>query len=241
MTFRGLIFDFDGTILDTEFPEFQVWQDIFASYNASLHVLDWAKCLGTTFAAFDPLDHLRKQTDRPFDPQEIMARRQECMMQKVLQQPILPGVEDYLQEAQKIGMKLGVASSSERRWVQGHLERLHLSSFFHSIVTAEDVKEVKPEPDLFLKALEELELKPDEAIILEDSPNGIKAAHKAGIRCVAIPNQVSQHLDLSQADLIINSLEEMTLKELILHFNDCRENLQVNKKRDQFENPGFEF
>ncbi|NPV77138.1 MAG: HAD family hydrolase [Anaerolineae bacterium] len=219
MAIKGLIFDFDGTILDTEYPEFLVWQEIFKSYNTDLHLKEWAKTLGTTYKEFDPIHHLEQRTGRSIDAEEIFNHRNDKVLQIILQQPLLPGVMSYLTEAQNKGLSLGIASSSGRQWVQGHLERLGLTSFFDAIVTANDVRYVKPEPDLFLLVLNKMGLRPNEAIVLEDSPNGIKAAHQAGLRCVAIPNEISRHLDLSQADMIINSLEEIPLERLISKFS----------------------
>ncbi len=219
MAIKGLIFDFDGTILDTEYPEFMVWQEIFKSFNADLHLKEWAKTLGTTYTEFDPIQHLEQRAGRSINADEIFNHRNDKVLQIILQQPLLPGVMNYLTEAQKRGLKVGIASSSGGQWVQGHLGRLGLTAFFDAIVTANDVQRVKPEPDLFLLVLNKMGLSPDEAIVLEDSPNGIKAAHQAGLRCVAIPNEISRHLDLSQADMIINSLEEISLEQLISKFS----------------------
>ena len=218
MAIRGIIFDFDGTILDTEYPEFVVWREFFKSYNTDLKPTEWAKTLGTTNKEFNPLQDLAQQVGLSTDLDELLDLRRDQIMQSILQQPILPGVVNYLNNAQKIGLKIGVASSSGRKWVQGHLERLGLLSFFDTIVTSIDVQRVKPDPDLFLLTLDKLGLRSDEAIVLEDSLHGIEAAHQAGLQCVAIPNEISKHLDLSQADMIINSLEEISLNQLILKF-----------------------
>lgn len=215
MAIKGLIFDFDGTILDTEYPEFAVWQEIFKSYNADLHLMEWAKTLGSSNAEFDPIYHLEQRADRSFNADEIFTHRNDKVLQIILQQPLLPGVMSYLTDAKKRGLRVGIASSSNGQWVHGHLERLGLISYFDVIVTASDVQHVKPEPDLFFLVLDKMGIKSDEAIVLEDSPNGIIAARRAGLRCVAIPNEISKHLDLSQADMIINSLEEIPLDKLI--------------------------
>lgn len=219
MAIKGLIFDFDGTILDTEYPEFSVWQDIFKSYNADLPLTEWAKALGTTYSEFDPLHYLQLRADRPVNLAEICEKRAEKVLELILQQPLLPGVVNYLESAKEFGLKVGIASSSGEEWIQSHLDRLQLTGYFGTVVTADDVNNVKPEPDLFLLALKKMGLHPDEAIVLEDSPNGITAAHRAGLRCAAIPNQISRHLDLSHADIIINSLDDISLEDLIQHFS----------------------
>ncbi len=112
-------------------------------------------------------------------------------------------------------MKLAIASSSPRAWVVNHLTRLKLRENFDPIVTSDEVIHVKPAPDLYLKSIELLGLKPSQAIAFEDSPNGIRAARAAGLFCVAVPNPITQQLEMDHADLVIDSLESVTLDELI--------------------------
>jgi len=133
----------------------------------------------------------------------------------VTAQPILPGVEDYLHLAKVENLKLGIASSSNRRWVAGNLKRLELLEYFDVIHTSDDVEKTKPDPALYSLALQSLGIKPEEAIVLEDSPNGVRAAKSAKIFTVAIPNPLTAQLDLSQADLILESLTDLSLLELL--------------------------
>ena len=133
----------------------------------------------------------------------------------VLKQAILPGVEEYIREAKARGMKVGLASASWGDWAPGHLERLGLHVHFDAIKTAADVERVKPDPALYLAALDALGLDATEAIALEDSPNGIAAAKAAGLFCVAVPNAMTRDLDVRAADLRLASLAAMPLAELL--------------------------
>ncbi|TMG17813.1 MAG: HAD family hydrolase [Chloroflexi bacterium] len=112
-------------------------------------------------------------------------------------------------------LKLGVASSSTAEWVRGHLARLGILERFDCMRCRDDVAHVKPEPDLYVAVLDCLGVPPTEAIAIEDSPNGVTAAKRAGMRCVAIPNSITARLDLSHADLILASLAEVTLQQLL--------------------------
>jgi beta-phosphoglucomutase-like phosphatase (HAD superfamily) len=114
-----------------------------------------------------------------------------------------------------MGLKLAVASSSRRAWVEGHLERLGLLSYFQVIRTKEDVALTKPDPALFLRAAEGLGVPPRETIVLEDSQNGVRAARFAGAFTVAVPNALTRHLDLSQANLLLESLGDLPLWDLL--------------------------
>ena len=129
--------------------------------------------------------------------------------------PVLPGVVDYLDAADRRGMKLAVASSSSRDWVEGHLTRLGLIQRFEAICTKDDVPRVKPDPALYLLAAERLGVSVQRALVLEDSRNGLLAAKAAGVRCVVVPNAVTSGLNFDEADYWLMSLDEMSLDNLL--------------------------
>ena len=113
-------------------------------------------------------------------------------------------------------MGLAVASSSSHTWVDSHLSRLGLAEHFNCVVCSEDVTpgRTKPNPDLFLLALDRLEVQKEAAVVFEDSPNGVRAAKSAGIFVVAVPNPLTIRLGVDGADLMVNSLAELSLDEL---------------------------
>jgi HAD superfamily hydrolase (TIGR01509 family) len=212
---RSLIFDFDGLILDTEVPEFRAWQEIFQRHDCQLPLDTWAACIGTSSAAFDPYAYLEAllgwSVDRAAIQTQWRQRRDELL---ALETP-LPGVQDYLLDATRLGLQLGVASSSSRAWVTGHLARLGLLPHFASIQCADDVHTTKPNPAAYQAVLTALNVQPTEAIALEDSPNGILAAKRAGLFCVAVPNALTRHLCLDQADVQLASLAAVPLAHLL--------------------------
>ena len=214
---RALIFDFDGLIIDTEVPCYQSWQEIYREYGGDLPFALWVRALGSSYeaAGFDPHGHLEQLIGQPLDRAEVEARRARRELELIEAQPVLPGVEAYISDARRLGLKLGIASSSPREWVDRHLRRVGLDRHFDVIRTSDDVGRVKPAPDLYLAALEGLGVRPDEAIALEDSPNGVTAAQEAGIFCVAVPNRLSERLPLEHADLRLASLADLPLEELI--------------------------
>jgi HAD superfamily hydrolase (TIGR01509 family) len=122
---------------------------------------------------------------------------------------LLPGVEAFIKQANDLGLPMAVASSSSAEWVIGHLERFRLRHYFKSVVTSEDVQHVKPEPDLYLLALQNLGLSNVSVLAFEDSPNGIKAAKAAGLHCLAVPNLITREMDLQQADKMYGSFLEL--------------------------------
>lgn len=212
---RGIIFDFDGLILDTEVPEFQVWQEIYAAHGCELPLATWATSIGTSYEVFDPFAYLEAQLGRLVERETIRVKRQQRYTELLSAQAVLPGVREYIADARRLGLQLGVASSSSRAWVTGHLTQLGLCAHFDCITCADDVQRTKPDPALYQAALATLALRADQAIALEDSPNGIAAAKRAGLFCVAVPNPLTRQLSLTHADLQLASLADLPLEQLL--------------------------
>jgi HAD superfamily hydrolase (TIGR01509 family) len=214
MALKGFIFDFDGLIIDTEMPGFLSWQEIFAQYSLPFTFDNWKKTIGTGPTAYDPAVDLCGLVNDGLDPAELRAQQTKLNIARISNEPILPGVKEFILEAKKQKMRLTVASSSKRAWVIGHLTRLGLLDAFEAVFTSEDVQFVKPNPELFILALRFMELAPEEVIVFEDSPNGLIAAKAAGIFRVAVPNVITRTMDLSHADLIVDSFLALDLKNL---------------------------
>ena len=213
---KGIIFDFDGLILDTEGPIFQSWVEMFQDQGTELTLEDWASVIGrSSDEHFDPFKLLEDKTGRVLPRETLLPRRYRREIDLCESQPILPGVVDTIILAKNRRLKLGVASSSKREWVVQHLERLGLLPYFQVIHTADDVKRTKPDPELFDLTLNSLNLKPEEAIVFEDSPNGVTAAKAAGIFVVAIPNPLTKQLPLDHADMVIRSLADTSLDDIL--------------------------
>lgn len=212
---RALILDFDGLILDTEGPIYQAWVEIFEEFGAELPLSAWEVWLGGSPEAFDPCGYLESQLGRTVDREALAAREREREAELIAEQSALPGVDEYIAEAKRLGLKLGLASSSDCPWVYRLLERLGLREQFDSIKCADDVSEVKPSPELYLAVLEELGIAPQEAIAVEDSPHGITSAQAAGLFCVVVPNSLTRQLRTDHADVHLDSLADMSLEALL--------------------------
>lgn len=215
---RAIIFDFDGLILETESPVYQSWHELYDQFGMELSKQEWSQIIGTSDAEhFNPLDELEESLQLSLPRSELLAFRREREMDLIREQVILPGVEKWIDQALSLDLRLGIASSSSRDWVVSHLTRLGLIDHFEVIRTADDVEKTKPDPALYQQALENLSISADEAIVLEDSPNGVTAAKHAGIFTIAVPNPMTVDLNLDHADLQISSLEELDLKAAITY------------------------
>ena len=209
---------FDGVILDTETPDYQTWQDVFQSYGVDLDLSLWIENIGWGTSNFDTYGHLEGLTGLTLDRESLLRERGNRYLEIVNADGLMPGALDRLEEAQRLGLVLGVASSSPRRWVEGHLDRLGILPMFDAVKTSDDVSDVKPNPELYLAAIHALNALPEETLAIEDSAHGVTAAKAAGLHCVAVPNLITRHLPLHHADFKVKSLKELSLTALLKRF-----------------------
>jgi HAD superfamily hydrolase (TIGR01509 family) len=216
---RGLLFDFDGLLVDTETPSRLVYEELYREHGHELPLEQWATLVGTIGAPFDPVGHLEELLGRTLDREELADRRRARELGLTDLEALRPGVEDYFVEAERLGLKTAVVSSSDTWWIERHLVRLGRLEGLDAVVAANgDTARAKPRPDLYLDALARLDLTADEAIAFEDSPNGIRAAKAAGLACVAVPNPITVALGLDEADLVLESLADVPLTHLLERF-----------------------
>ena len=212
---RSVVFDFDGLILDTESSVFAAWQDAFAAYGcAPLTIEEWAAEIGTV-GGLDLVGMLQARATIAVDLDEMHENRRIRRDELLALEGARPGIVEWLDAADARGMSIAIASSSSADWVEPHLERLELRDRFAHLSCYVDGIPAKPEPDLYLAACAALGVEPSEAIAVEDSPNGITAAQRAGLFCVAVPNPVTAQLDLSHADVVVASLADLPLADVV--------------------------
>jgi HAD superfamily hydrolase (TIGR01509 family) len=204
----ALVFDLDGLIVDTEQTALESWEEAYRAAGFDIPLELWRTTIGTWGAQFDPVADLGEKRGAPLTSAEIEERRaREWELASHL--PLMPGVTEHLDAAQVWGLKLGIASSSSRRWVNGQLERLGLLDCFECVCARDDVRSTKPDPSLYYRALLCLGVDGSEALAYEDSPNGLIAAKAAGLRCVVVPGSLTIGLDYSLADAVVCSLSDV--------------------------------
>ncbi len=206
---RGIIFDFDGVLVDTEWAIYQSWVRLYAREGQEISIATYSPCLGAGYSHWNPADHLEKLTGKKYDWERETAARQAALEADLARSGLMPGALALLDWCAEQGIGLSVASSSSRRWVQGWLERLGIYKRFDGVFTRTDGYAVKPDPALFLAAQRCLALPKQDCLIIEDSENGTIAAKNAGIPCVAIPNRMTESADFSRASCICTSLESL--------------------------------
>ena len=212
---QALLFDFDGTIVDSEGPAFCSWQEVYAAHGQELLPDRWVACVGT-IGGFDAFADLEQLVGGPVDRDAIQAARLRRKSELLALERVRPGVEAYVRQARARGLRVGIVTSGPRDWVEENLTRLGWAEDWDCMLCADHEQSIaKPDPHLYREAVAELGLEPGEAVAIEDSPNGVAAAKAAGLFCVAVPNPITAGLDLSTADLLVESLEALPLERLL--------------------------
>jgi HAD superfamily hydrolase (TIGR01509 family) len=204
--FRAVVFDMDGLLLDTELLWHQAETELFARHRAEFTWDDKMQVIGSSFAF--TADYFARRLDLPAERGPGLVEEMMELMHGYLREQVAgrPGAIELV-ERLRGHTRLGLASNSPRTMVDTALATARLADAFEAIVTADDVENPKPAPDLYLLACERLGVAPDEALALEDSPSGVAAAKAAGLTCIAVPQFAET--DVSAADRIIDSLEDL--------------------------------
>jgi HAD superfamily hydrolase (TIGR01509 family) len=219
MPIRAFLFDFDGLIIDTETASRAGWAWLYGEHGHELPDEKWRTVVGTT-GAWSPMAHLEELVGEPLDREELNERRYAHEISLIEAEELRPGIADYLTAAEAHGLKRAIVSSASRSWIDLHLGRLERTVGWDAIITADrDQARAKPNPLMYLEALDALGVAAGEAIVFEDSPNGVAAAKAARIFVVAIPNDVTRHFGLEEADLVLDSLADLPPDELLARFS----------------------
>lgn len=208
MIFSVLVWDFDGTIIDSEWPHFVASQQACAHYGIELSLEFWQSRIGVhnkTHWSHVIIDEIGE----PADLISVLEKTRDAKNQMTLAQPVRHGVAELFARSHSAGTPMAVASSSPTSWVEPHLERLELRHYVSAVRTRDHVRNAKPWPDVFLAAAQALGVKASECLVVEDSAAGARAAKEAGMTCVVCPNPVTQGQDFSEADLVVSSVAEI--------------------------------
>lgn len=211
---RAVLFDFDGTLWDSETAVFGVFRELFADHGHELTLQTWSAAIGT-FGGFDPYEALDELVGGGLDVEQLRERTELSVREAVREEPLRPGVADFLRQLDDAGISRALVSSDRTEWLVTNLERLGCPDGWAAMICADgDVTRAKPNPHLYEAALELLDVQAAETVAIEDSPNGIRAAKAAGVPCLCVPNEATAGLDLSEADLVVPTLEGVSVDEV---------------------------
>ena len=204
----ALIFDLDGLLVDTEILHYRAYQMALQEHGVELRDTDYAEHWVRFGKGISDWLSLRSL---PLDPHALRLRKARHYLNLLVSslRPMEGALE--LLESLRGRTKFALASSSYRDAIDGVLTGLGIAHYFEVIVSGLDVAQVKPAPDIFLKAARDLGVAPPQCLVLEDAEKGVTAAYLAGMRCIAVPNPYTRHHDFSKATRICSSLKEITV------------------------------
>jgi haloacid dehalogenase superfamily, subfamily IA, variant 3 with third motif having DD or ED/haloacid dehalogenase superfamily, subfamily IA, variant 1 with third motif having Dx(3-4)D or Dx(3-4)E len=210
---RAAIFDFDETIINLELQHDAAVEALCASRGSSYDALppEWRHRSGIRI--YDEVVDMRRIFGWSESVDDLYAARQRFFMEACTKTELrlMPGARRAIEMLHDLDLRLGVASSGVRDYLEMILSRVGLRSFFDVIIAGEDVSHGKPHPESFLAAAERLGVEPSECIVFEDSTVGVQSAKSAGMYCVAVPNPAARlPQDVSPADRILPGLEAFT-------------------------------
>ena len=207
---KAVIFDVDGTLLDTERIYMQAWKE--AATELGYEITDALLRKTRAINVKDAAKIFESEIGNGFSYDKTRAVRVRIAEEIIKQEsPILkPGVSELLDYLAEKGIRLSVASSTHLKGTKEHLAESRILDRFEVVVGGDMVTKGKPNPDIFLKAAELLALTPQECIVVEDSPAGIRAAVSAGMKAVLIPDQAAITQEIIElSDAVLTSLCEM--------------------------------
>ncbi|UGB33264.1 HAD family hydrolase [Metabacillus sp. B2-18] len=210
---KAVVFDFDGLIIDTELALYEAFRKILQLDTNEFPIADYASYIGTDSEAL--YDYILEKTNGQMTLEEIIEKSSSLHKENLKSPVARDGVEDYLKEAKNVGLKIGLASSSDRNWVTFFLKELNLLEYFDIIQTRDDVENVKPDPSLYQNVINFFGIEPSDAIAFEDSVNGSKAALAAGLKCVIVPNKVTENLPFENIHLRLDSMKDKAFSDVI--------------------------
>lgn len=212
---HAVLFDMDGILLDTETIYTEVTQEYVSQWGKTF---DWSiKSHMVGRPAIEAATYLVEALDLPVAPADYLADREEHLLERMGSAKALPGAEELTRALYDAGVPIAVATSSPRKFFErktGH--HADWFSLFNAIITGDDprIQKGKPAPDIFLLAAASIDTNPTEALVVEDSPAGVTAGQAAGAQTLAVPHPGMDRNKLSHADVITDSLAEISLRDL---------------------------
>ena len=214
--FKGIIFDLDGTLFDSETAVIEGWISLYKELGVPVDMSLFVQDIGKGINTFDPAEFAFKHSDKKLSKERLRLLGRDKFLKLVEKVQLFPGVIEILNFGIKNNIKLGVSSNSTYSWVEINLSRLDILKIFDGVTGIDKAGKIKmkPDPDTYLKTLEKIELSASDCVAVEDSPLGVKAAKNAGLYTIAIPNK---HIDptlFGEADMIIDSIQNFP-KEIL--------------------------
>lgn len=206
-TIKAILFDMDGVLVDSEPLQFAAHKEALHHFGIEISKEEYIS-YGASASSKNFYSKMAELRKKEIDIPEVQKYKRELYKKSRVQIKIMPGVREFLEKISN-EYKVAVVSGSSRENVAATLKHAGINQFFKVTVSSDDVENNKPFPDGYLLAAITLGVEPQACLVIEDSINGIIAGKDAGMKCIAVPNEFTKRQDLSKADLVLNSMEEL--------------------------------
>jgi len=206
---KAVIFDMDGLMVDSELFQSMAFKKILKRYGIEAKE-EIVQVIG--IREVENWEIIKKKYGLKEDTAKLMKERGKIYIKILKEKAVaMPGLYKLIDSLKKSGYKIALASSSVYEHVQIVLKKLKLQKDFNIIISGGDVNRGKPDPEVYLITAKKLSVKPIDCLVLEDAYTGVIAAKNAKMKCIAVPNKYTKNQDFSKADLVVKSLEEITI------------------------------
>jgi beta-phosphoglucomutase family hydrolase len=211
---KAVIFDLDGVIVNSEDAHIEAEKQAFLKFGVAVSADELHTYAGATAKTMFTELIRKHQLKTTF--QEMVKIKEQSFFH-LLDEDAEPakGVTDLIHRLKKAKVRLAIASSSNRKWIEYILEKLQITSMFNCFMGAEDIRRGKPDPEIYLKVAHALGTKPQECVVIEDAERGIQAAKRAGMKTIGYKNPRSGNQDLSEADIVIDDFSTLNINEVL--------------------------
>lgn len=206
---KAILFDLDGTLIDSEYFHYECWNEILEEYGVQLTYPDWLKNYAGIPLPVNAGNLLEKYAISASLP-EVIKRREALTLERLKTKDVnlMPFALEVIKFFHEQGLVLAIVTSSPREDVEAIFDRNGLRSYFSLMITRSEVQHNKPDPESYNKCCEALGLSKEDCLVFEDTINGVKAAKAAGIRCFAIQSNTDTQESLQIADRLFGDLME---------------------------------
>ncbi|MFA5013181.1 MAG: HAD family phosphatase [Candidatus Paceibacterota bacterium] len=207
---KGILFDSDGTLFRSEYRQAKVWGEILDDYNIVVPPEDYFLYAGKTSEGIEEI--IIEKYNLNVEKGSLVKRKDEIMLKLYGEDDLelMPCAREAVEYFHNDpNFKIALCTNGGKEEMEVKLERNGFAHYFLVVITKTDVENPKPAPDIYLKAMQELNLAPDQCLVIEDTAHGLEAAKNAGAYCFVVPNELSGNNNFSKADKILSSLRDL--------------------------------
>lgn len=209
---KAIIFDMDGVIIDSEPLHFELEVELLEELGGKISKEEYISFVGTT--DYHMWSTFKEKFNLEPSVEEIVEMKKERFIENINRIELVENFQEFMLTLYNKGYPMALASSNNKKAVNAIVKKFSLDKYLKFFISGEEVIKGKPDPEIFLTVAEKMKIEPSDCLVIEDAKNGVRAAKAAGMKCIGFQNNNSNTQDLSEADLIVNSFNELDINIL---------------------------